>query len=320
LTGDEEKQLNRRYTNDPAAYLLFREGRYHWNKYTEEGMDLAIKNFQAAIKKDPKFALAYAWQARAYLILHRFRDPEENRIRAKESAAQALMLDENLEEGHATLGAVLFFLDLDWRQAQTELRQALALDPKTSNRHLYGETLAATGNLKEAIKEIEQSVKDDPRYVMANWQLANAFLFDKQYQAALTQARKTLEIFPNHIGALETLGKAYAQLQEFDKAIATFQEALKFSKDDPRVLGWLGYTYGLASNRLEGSNAAATSISQSAQPGLWHGRGIHGTLLILLHHLRDKRSPDLSNLESGRMDVLFLLVSVRQFFAEQFRF
>src|SRR5262249_9367982 len=85
VIGDQEKQPTQRYTNDPAAYLLFREGRYQWEKGTENDLDLAVKNFQAAIKKDPNFALAYAWQAHAYVVIARYRDFEGNRARAKES-------------------------------------------------------------------------------------------------------------------------------------------------------------------------------------------------------------------------------------------
>jgi serine/threonine-protein kinase len=269
LSNAEEKQLPRRYTNDPAAYLLFREGRYQWEKGTEEAAALAVKDFQAATNKDPKFALAYAWQARAYVILSRFREHEDNRIRAKESAAQALLLDENLAEGHAALGFALFFLDLDWRQAQSEVRQALVLDPKSSHRHLYGFTLAVTGNVKEAISEIEQSVKDDPRYVLANLALIRAYLWDRRYQDALVQARKTVEISRTHLAVLANLGTAHVRLQQYSEALATFQEALKLAKDDPLILGLQGYTYALAGKRLEAERVLKLLQKVPADRPLW---------------------------------------------------
>ena len=34
LTGDEEQRLTKRHTEDPKAYLLYREGMYHWHKFT----------------------------------------------------------------------------------------------------------------------------------------------------------------------------------------------------------------------------------------------------------------------------------------------
>jgi TolB-like protein/tetratricopeptide (TPR) repeat protein len=248
----KEKQPTRRYTNDPAAYLLFREGRYEFDQASLESRDLAIKHFQAAIKKDPEFALAYAWLAHAYLSHRR---TEENRTRALEAAAQALLLDENLAEGYAALGTAHFFLDWDWQKAQKEFRQALDLDPKNSNaRHIYGYTLAVTGKVKEAIGHMERAVKDDPRYLIANGALAQAYLWDKRYEDAIVQSRKTLDISPTNPGAYGTLGMAYVGLMQYDHAVTAFQEALKLSRGQPLqslVLGWLGYCRALAGNHSE---------------------------------------------------------------------
>lgn len=101
---------------------------------------------------------------------------------------------------------------------------------------------------------MERAVKDDPRYLMANGALAQAYLWDKRYEDALVQSRKTLDISPTHPGAHGTLGMAYVGLKQYDNAIAAFQEALKLSKGQPLqplVLGLLGYCQALAGNRSE---------------------------------------------------------------------
>ena len=43
-----------------AAYDLYLQGRYFWNKRTEEGFRRAVDYFQQAIQRDPKYARAYA--------------------------------------------------------------------------------------------------------------------------------------------------------------------------------------------------------------------------------------------------------------------
>ena len=261
LTGEEQKQLTRRPTNDPAAYLLYREGRYQWDKGTPESLDLAIKHFQAAITKDPNFALAYAWQAHTYNVLCHFRPVQDNLPKAKELAGQALLIDPNLAEGHAALGAGLLLFEQDCQRAQKELRSALDLDPKHSiARHLYGYSLAAMGKVKEAIAESEQAVKDDPRDVMANAGLARAYLWDERYQDALSQARKTQEISGSNRHSFVSLGLAYAQLNQYPDAVRTFQEALKLYKGYSVMRGLLGYIYG-----LEGKRAEAQRILEQLQ-------------------------------------------------------
>src|SRR6185503_21213210 len=69
LTGPEEKKITARYTENPAAYHAYLEGRYHWSRYTREGIEKAINHFRHAVKLDPNYALAYAAVVDCYLRL-----------------------------------------------------------------------------------------------------------------------------------------------------------------------------------------------------------------------------------------------------------
>src|SRR4030095_16552211 len=60
LTGEQERRLTRRFTKSASAYQAYLQGRYHWGKYTKEGLEQAITHFQQAIDLDPNYALAYA--------------------------------------------------------------------------------------------------------------------------------------------------------------------------------------------------------------------------------------------------------------------
>src|SRR6185369_7380237 len=42
LTGEEEKRVTARYTENPQAYQAYLEGRYHWSRYTRTGIEKAI--------------------------------------------------------------------------------------------------------------------------------------------------------------------------------------------------------------------------------------------------------------------------------------
>src|SRR5260370_19218121 len=66
LTGEEEQRLTRRYTEDPQAYLLYREAIYHLHKFSREGLAACIESGKKAIDKDPNYALAYSAVARFY--------------------------------------------------------------------------------------------------------------------------------------------------------------------------------------------------------------------------------------------------------------
>lgn len=69
LTGEEEKRVTARYTENAQAYQAYLEGRYHWSRYTRKGIETAIKNFRRAIELDSNYALAYAAIVDCYLRL-----------------------------------------------------------------------------------------------------------------------------------------------------------------------------------------------------------------------------------------------------------
>jgi serine/threonine-protein kinase len=60
LSGEAKEKATRRHTEDSAAYQLYLQGRFHWNKGTTAGYRNAIEYFQRASERDPKYALAYA--------------------------------------------------------------------------------------------------------------------------------------------------------------------------------------------------------------------------------------------------------------------
>ncbi|HUG93010.1 MAG TPA: serine/threonine-protein kinase, partial [Planctomycetaceae bacterium] len=53
LTGEDQQRLTRRHTQDPEAYRFYLQGRYHWNKRSEEGLRKSIKLYEQAIDLDP---------------------------------------------------------------------------------------------------------------------------------------------------------------------------------------------------------------------------------------------------------------------------
>jgi serine/threonine protein kinase len=60
LSGEERKQLTKRYTESTEAYQLYLRGRYYWNKRTAEDLKKGVYYFRQAIDMDPNYALAYA--------------------------------------------------------------------------------------------------------------------------------------------------------------------------------------------------------------------------------------------------------------------
>jgi DNA-binding winged helix-turn-helix (wHTH) protein/tetratricopeptide (TPR) repeat protein len=122
LTGDEEKRMAARYTENADAYQFYLEGRYHWSRYTREGIEKAIRHFRRAIDLDPNYALAYAGIVDCYLRLAtNYLPPEDD---AAKPAAEAV----GPQSGPSTLDAsdskVKLRFTWDWKGAERELRRA----------------------------------------------------------------------------------------------------------------------------------------------------------------------------------------------------
>ncbi|HMC55548.1 MAG TPA: protein kinase [Gemmatimonadaceae bacterium] len=121
-----------RYTPSARAYSLYLKGRYDMNQRTQAGVANAIGYFQQAIQEDPRYALAYTGLADSYALQLDYRSipVHEGLDLAKKYALQAIDLDPQLAEPHASLAWRYFIYDWDWDAAIREFRHAIELDPR----------------------------------------------------------------------------------------------------------------------------------------------------------------------------------------------
>jgi TolB-like protein/Tfp pilus assembly protein PilF len=254
LTGEEKKALAKRYTENVEAYRDYLKGRYYCSKMTPDALQKSVVSFQQAIEKDPHYALAYAGLADAYDLFAFFglRPAQEVMPLAKEAALKALELDDALAEAHVALGSIRKVYDWDWLGAEQEYQRALELSPNyAAAHHAYADHLAAVGRTQEAISEIIKAQELDTLSLVYSMEIAWNWFMARDYERALEQSFKTLEMEPLFTPAQHTLGLAYEQLGKYDEAIAAFQRALAGSGGNPIALAALTHVYALAGRRRE---------------------------------------------------------------------
>jgi len=69
LSIEEEEALARDPTSNPAAHRLYIQGRYFWNRRSEEGLRASADFYRRALDLDPNYAIAWAGLADSYLML-----------------------------------------------------------------------------------------------------------------------------------------------------------------------------------------------------------------------------------------------------------
>ena len=255
LSGDQQKRLTKRDTENAEAYRLYLKGRYFWNKRTEEDFNRGIAEFQQAIEKDPGYALAYGGLADSYigLTFYEFAVPHEAMPKAKASAMKALVLDNMLAEAHTSLAHVLVNYDWDWAEAEKEFKRSIELKPDYATAHQWYAIhyLTANGRLEEALQEMKKALELEPTSLVMNSFLGATLYYLGHYDEAIDQCRKTLEMDPNFAVAHWHLGLAYEQKQMFDAAIEEFQKSVSLSGGSPLMIAALGHAYAISQKKQE---------------------------------------------------------------------
>jgi TolB-like protein len=169
MTSDDRERIVKTDTKNPEAYNLYLQGRFYWYKRTEEGLNKSVEYFEKALTIDPDYALAYAGLADAYFVQTWWRwfPRIEGNARAKEYAIRALDIDKNLAEAHTVMGAVLYWNDWNFEEAQKELLLAIELNPNYATAHQYYSELLDILRLNdEARLHINIALELDPFFFM----------------------------------------------------------------------------------------------------------------------------------------------------------
>jgi serine/threonine protein kinase/TolB-like protein/Tfp pilus assembly protein PilF/alpha-beta hydrolase superfamily lysophospholipase len=247
LTGEEQKRLTKRYTENTAAYQLYLKGRYYWFKRTREGYQKATEHFEQAIEEDPSYALAYAGLADCYNVLPSYGilPPKESFAKGKAAATKALEIDDTLAEAQTSVAYVKYQYDWDWSGAESGFRRAIELNPGYATAHQwYALELAGMGRMDEAMREIKRTQELDPLSLIANVNAGWIFYHSRQYDRAIEQDRKSLDMDPNFARGHWAISEPLEQAQRYDEAIAELQRARQLD-ETPIMLALLGHVYAV---------------------------------------------------------------------------
>jgi TolB-like protein len=165
-------------TQDVEAYNLYLQGWSLVGRVSLENEQRAIAYFQQALARDPKFALAYAGMAEAYLAAVTAGAPQiqEGLAAAERAARQALALDADLAYPHLTLAGVATSRGQALETESHDLA-ALSLAPNDGFVHIIRAIhLARVGRLKEALEAGQRAYAMAPAnpFVVAYYALINA--------------------------------------------------------------------------------------------------------------------------------------------------
>jgi serine/threonine protein kinase/tetratricopeptide (TPR) repeat protein len=297
LTGDEQRQLLKRGTDNADASEAYMRGRYHWNTYTEEGFAQALFCFNQAIALDPDYALAYAGIADYYnwVGVYGVMPFAECSASAREAAEKAVALDGGLAEAYSALGFAIVTHDFNFAAAERQHRRALELNTNYATAHQwYGFHLLMVGRFDEADAEMRRARELDPLTPSVMQSLAWSRYMAGRFDESLATYRKLLEAAPNFAYGYITYAWTLRQAGMFDESVAAAEKAVTMAPGGQFFLSALGASYAAAGRETDARRVLAQLGEMSAS------RYVSPYHLSLIHCWLGDRERALSLLEEAQ--------------------
>jgi tetratricopeptide (TPR) repeat protein len=138
----------------------------------------------------------------------------------------------------------------DWPGCEAAFLRALALDPDHVNaHHRYSHYLAAMSRMPESLSESLLCLSLDPLDPTICHHLGWHYRMARQYDEAIVQHQRVLEMNPERELTHIFLGQAYAQNGMHKQAIDEFKIAFQLGRGAARDLAWLAHAHAIAGER-----------------------------------------------------------------------
>jgi eukaryotic-like serine/threonine-protein kinase len=252
LAGNETRGITKRYTDNNEAYQLYLKGRFHFARRTKVDLDHSIEEFQEAIKLDPNFALAYVGISESYAVMpsYPYMSPKDAMPLAKAAIAKALALDPELPEAHTVSAVIASVYDWDWPTAEREFKRSLELDPNLALTHyryawVY---LSPMGRHDEAITEMKRAMELEPLSLVQGANFAAVYLYARQFDNALDQAKKTYALDPSFVTGQNWICRAYDAKGMYAESLSISEKTLQTNFP---FLADVSYAYAKSGRRQE---------------------------------------------------------------------
>jgi serine/threonine protein kinase/tetratricopeptide (TPR) repeat protein len=248
LSNDERARVGRRPTYDLEAYELYLRGRNSLHQFTPEGYRRGLIDFDAAIARDPNFALAWTSIAEAHAEMcidgSLSRSPEETIRLAKTAVAQALELDNELGEAHGISALIQFVFDFDWRGAERSFLRAIELSPGSAEIHdHYSWLCTSLERYDDALREVRRARELDPLSTPSD--VPTTLLRAGRINEALDEARRAVRDEPGSPRCHSILGWSLIFHGEKAEGIASLEQAVAIAPGATLFLSQLGQACAL---------------------------------------------------------------------------
>ena len=161
---------------------------------------LAREKFEAALKEDPNYSQAWAALAASASVdvLTQSIPPAEGVPKARAAALRAIALDENLAEGHVSLGQIYLDHDRNFEAAKKEFDRALEIDDHSSRAwHHIAIWHMDMGHVEESLAAMRRARELEPMMLQWSGTYARMLYSARRYGEAIEFLKPLVAANPN---------------------------------------------------------------------------------------------------------------------------
>jgi tetratricopeptide (TPR) repeat protein/negative regulator of sigma E activity len=246
-------------TTSEAAQIAYWKGRTYLDRRDITGNpQLALQEFESAIKADPKFAMAYAGLGEAQWAMYTSTNERAWADQAMASTATALKLEPDRSAVRYSAAITLFRIGR-YEEAKQELEKAIALQPTSEEAtRLLGRVLMRQRKIDEGLAQFNKALAIRPNSVMLHTEMGLALFNEGRYKDALDAFEKAVVLAPTSARALTQAGAAAQAMGDNAKALTFFEKAntIQARPETLSNIGTIYYNQGDFENAAKAYEAA----------------------------------------------------------------
>ena len=237
LSEDERKQVAKLPTNNLQALDAYFMGNEHYNQATSKGYTKAIVAYQAAIRFDPEFSLAYSKQAHAVLhqVFYSGFPAKDQLEKSRPLIDQAILLDPQSSEAFTALGR-WYRRSGESEKALQAFQQAMALGPNNAYALANYASMVRfqMSDPASAIKLFRRAIELDPQNIDLEMQLARTMPSVGLADEGIRMMEGIVAEHPDSAAGYRDLAQLYSNSEfRHDKGIRVLRRAFELDPNHP---------------------------------------------------------------------------------------
>ncbi len=178
------------------------------------------------------------------------------------SYSKAIQLRPDYEQAYINRGQ-FYISENDGAKALADFNTAITINPNSyiayNNR---GNLYLLTGNQTAAVSDFNKAIELNPNYAKA-WYNRGTAQLNSDLGSAKRDLEKAVALDPNYFDAFNNLGSVYYQIQEFDRSIEAYTQALQLNSHASST--WLNLS--VVKNNMGDYKGALESAIQARKEG-----------------------------------------------------